>query len=56
MRIYNVTCWIVNQYGGFYTEQKQFRALNLEALYELLKTKGYKNYFIGSLSGPAYEN
>jgi hypothetical protein len=56
MNNYNVTVYNETIYGAFVPEQKIFRAMNLESLYDLLKMKGYKRYFIGSLSEPCYEN
>lgn len=55
MKNYNVTVYNETRFG-FVPEQKIFRAMNLESLYEILKIKGYKRYFIGSLSEPCYEN
>jgi len=56
MKNYNVTVYNETRFGAFVPEQKIFRAMNLESLYEILKIKGYKRYFIGSLSEPCYEN
>jgi len=43
-------------FGAFVPEQKLFKAVDIEMLHEILKIKGYKKYFIGSLLEPAYEN
>lgn len=56
MNNYNVTVYNETIYGASVPEQKNIRAMNLESLYDLLKMKGYKRYFIGSLSEPCYEN
>ena len=49
MKTYSVTVWVETAYGGFVPEQKIFRARDLESLYALLKGRGYRRYFIGSL-------
>ena len=56
MKTYKVTVYIETRYGAFVPEKKLFRAVNLESLYEILRIRGYKRYFIGSLSEPAYES
>jgi hypothetical protein len=55
MNEYKVTIYQENRYGAYIPYTKIFRATSLDALYEILRLRGCKKYFIGSLLEPAYE-
>ncbi len=52
MKTYKVTVYNETPWGGFIPEQKTMKAVDLNSLYSLLKERGYKRYFIGSLIDP----
>ena len=51
-KVYKVTVYNITPWGAFIPEVKTFRAMSVEILYDILKVKGYKQYFIGSLLDP----
>jgi len=46
----------MSQHGGYFSEEKNIKAVNLASLYEVLNVQGYKKYFVGSLLNPAYKD
>lgn len=46
---YIVTVYIETPYGAFMPERKDIWSNSFDSLIEILKMRGYKRYFIGSL-------
>lgn len=46
---YIVTVYVETPYGAFMPERKTIWANSFDSLIEILRMKGYRRYFIGSL-------